>query len=176
MAHGLKTEAEALRIESAVIGIIGIQSLANEVQGHDSDEFGRIPLTELTSRYENKTVEIFEPTMLIRINRFYRSVHTEQELYEATRGKWKVGTRRDKAKYVCAVFRGIIREVYRIEKWVPSGSTLYKTSLQRNVHIPGRWEFVGFRADEATRNKYLNKSVEKYLNKGAQNPIKYLNC
>lgn len=38
-----------------------------------------------------------------------------------------------------------------------------------------RWEFVGQKADEAIRTKYIGKSVEHYLSRGAQNPIKYVN-
>jgi hypothetical protein len=48
---------------------------------------------------------------------------TESELYDATRASWKVGNRRSEAQYALAVFEGIVREVYEITAWMPSGST-----------------------------------------------------
>ncbi len=39
---------------------------------------------------------------------------TPAELYDATRASWKVGARRESAKYALAVFEGIVREVYEI--------------------------------------------------------------
>ena len=47
----------------------------------------------------------------------------ETELYDATRGIWKVGEERVKAKYAFAVFEGVIREVYEISQWLHAGST-----------------------------------------------------
>ena len=177
LAHGLKTEAEALRIESVVIGIVGIKFLTNNIQGYVSDVVGRIPLSQLIALYTGKPAEIIEPSILIRINLLYRYDMSANELYEATRGIWKVGPRRKKAEYAFAVFRGIIREVYSIDRWVPAGSTLYRTDVhKKDLHVPGRWEFVGRLAENATRGKYLNKSVEHYFTRGSQNPVTYANC
>jgi uncharacterized protein len=177
LAHGLDTEAEAFRIESVAIGIVGIQFLTNKVQGYESDVVGRIPLSQLIALYTGEPVEITEPSLLIRINRHYRYDLTEEELYEVTRGIWKVGMRREKTEYAFAVFRGIIREVYSIERWVPAGSTLYRTGVhKKDLHVPGRWEFVGRLADDAVRDKYINKSAENYFTRCSQNPVTYVNC
>lgn len=43
------------------------------------------------------------------------------------------------------------------------------------MELHNRWEFVGQKADEIVRSKYIRKSVEHYLSRGAQNPIKYVN-
>ena len=58
---------------------------------------------------------------LIRINELYRGGMNETELYDATRGIWKVGEERVKAKYAFAVFEGVIREVYEISQWLHAG-------------------------------------------------------
>jgi hypothetical protein len=176
VVHGLKSEIDAFRIESVVIGIIGIQSLTNVVHGYENDIIGRIPLAEIIALYAGEPAEITEPSILIRINRLYRYDMVDEEIYEATRGKWKIGSRRNKAKYAFAIFRGIIREIYLIEKWLPSGAMPYNTGVQKNRHIPGRWEFAGSLADGTIRGKYLNKSAEHYFARGAQNPITYVNC
>jgi len=38
----------------------------------------------------------------------------------------------------------------------------------------GRFFFSGTVADKPIREKYIDKSVEKYWPKGSQNPIKYV--
>ena len=176
LVHGLKSAAEALRIESIAIGLIGLKSLTNEVRGYGTDVVGRIPLSKLVALYINKPAEIAEPSILIRIGKTYGYDMSDDELYEATRGVWKVGVRREKAKYAFAVFRGSVRDVYEIDKWVPAGSTLYRTRMQNDVRRTGRWEFVGRKAEEAIRAKYLDRSVNQYFAQGAQNPITYVNC
>jgi uncharacterized protein len=37
------------------------------------------------------------------------------ELYEATHGWWRVGSRREKARYAMAVSHGVVRVVYEID-------------------------------------------------------------
>jgi hypothetical protein len=97
-----------------------------------------------------------------------------EALYEATRGIWKLGTRREGAKYVFALFEGVVREVYEIGEWHPAGTLEYKTRTVDSE--PVRWEFGGRVAPEAIRAKYLGRSVNAYLARHPQNPIKYVNC
>lgn len=158
------------------IDLIGVKTLSNKVRGYGSTSVGRAPLEQLIALYANEPVEIEEPSLLIRINRLYRYDMNEDELYESTRGVWKVGKRRENVEYAFAVFRGIVREVYQIKKWVPAGSTQYTTDIHGEVNIPGRWEFVGAIADPVIRNKYLDKSVANYFSSNSQNPITYVNC
>lgn len=122
----------------------------------------------------NNSVKIEEPSILIRINQKFREEMNQQELYETTRGVWKVGENRKKARLAFAVFKGIVKEVYQIESWYPAGSTQYQTRSDFNK--PERWEFIGHLAPEHIRMKYRNLSVEHYLAPNAQNPITYVNC
>lgn len=119
---------------------------------------------------------IQEKAMLITINKLYRSRMFEEELYEATRGIWKVSERRNKAELAFAVFQGIVREVYEILRWHPAGTLPYKYRDASSFVGLKRWEFEGKKASEDIRNKYVKKSVRKYMSKGNQNPIKYINC
>jgi hypothetical protein len=96
-------------------------------------------------------------------------------LYEATRGVWKVGPRRDGARYTLAVVGGVVQEVFDISYWQPALTTPYATrKLDANL-ARGRWEFIGKRAADAVRQRYRGKSVAHYFKKGAQNPIAYVN-
>jgi hypothetical protein len=45
---------------------------------------------------------------------------TPVELYDATRGVWRVNPSRHKAKYAFAVYEGIVKEVYEIKAWFPA--------------------------------------------------------
>jgi hypothetical protein len=72
LAHGLRDEKTALRIESAAIDLLGISNLTNAVRGWRGGELGRMPLSELAAFYEKRRVEIREPAVLIRINRLHR--------------------------------------------------------------------------------------------------------
>lgn len=42
--------------------------------------------------------------------------------------------------------------------------------------VEGRWEFLGHLAPDYIRDKYLNRSVQKYIPAHAQNPILYVNA
>jgi len=173
LAHGLPDKEAALRVEAAVIDLFNLDELANQVRGWRSIRLGRWPLADLIAHYEAKPVAIDDgdAVMLIRINKRYTPGISEDELYEATRYAWKVGKRREDARFACAVFEGIVREVYEIRgEWrkasPPEGET-WKGE---------RWEFVGKIADKSVRSKYLGRRVESYLPPGGQNPIRYVNC
>ncbi|MEO6060262.1 MAG: hypothetical protein ABIQ05_09895 [Candidatus Limnocylindria bacterium] len=122
-----------------------------------------------------RPAEIDDPLVLIRIPQLFRVGMSDKALYEATRGHWKVGERRDGAEYVLAVHLGVVLEAYAIERWQPAGTSLYATRPQRK-DPEGRWEFVGDIAPHAIRSKYVGRSVKEYLNRGNQNPIHYVNC
>jgi len=125
---------------------------------------------------------ISEPSILIRISKAYSDSLSENELYEYTRGRWKESKNRaEKAKYAFSVYKGVIKEVYLIEKWVPAGSTDsfrnddVNNELNDASFLKGRFEFIGEKAPEKTRKEYIGKSVAHYFKKGNSNPILYLN-
>jgi Uncharacterized protein conserved in bacteria len=174
LAHGLPDEATAYRIEAAAIDLLGLDSLSNLVRGWQSVRSGRRSLEELVTYYAAPPAVITDPVMLIRSNRLYWHGMPAQELYEATRGVWKVAKwRQQEVKYALAVFEGVVREVYTIESWHPAGQTPYQTRLAEAVNDPQRWEFVGHVAPEEVRNRYLYHSVTASFARNAQNPIAY---
>ena len=174
LIHGISDEEVALRVEAAVIDLLGVHTLCNEIRGWGSGEFGRAELGELVSMYMATPVEIDIPVILIRINQLFRYGMTPVELYDATRGVWKVGDNRHGAKYAFGVFDGIVREVYEIERWLPAGST-FSTRAPGGVHRDGRFEFVGRVAAEPLRSTYRLKSVREYFPAKSRNPIRYVN-
>lgn len=120
-------------------------------------------------------VDIDEPVMLIRISQLYERGMSSDELYDATRGHWKVTPDRHDARLALAVADGIVREVYEIHSWHQAGTTLSATDIHTTAPSD-RMEFVGRVADAKTRNKYIGRSVAHYFSYGNQNPIRYVNC
>ena len=118
---------------------------------------------------------VTEPALLIRIAKLYRVDMSPQELYEATRGVWKLGPDRDSAEYALCVADGIVREVYAIGAWHAAGTTPYATRPLSQVSILGRWEFSGKVAPQAVRGKYVGKSLAHYFEKGNASPVNYVN-
>jgi hypothetical protein len=173
--HGL-TDEEALIAESVAIDLLGVQGLANTVRGHESRTFGRMNVTTIAQLYDAKEVEITEDVVLINISRSFRHEMSSRDLYEYTRGEWKIGPRREKAEYAFAVFHQVVQEVYKIQGWYPARS-IYSERYEQydEPRHNGRWEFVGHPATKL-RKKYIGKSVAKYMSQGAQNPIRFENC
>jgi hypothetical protein len=160
LRHGL-TANEALEIESACIDLLGLDNLTNIVNGHNTWERGLKSVDEICQFYAAKIITIIEPAIIITVNRFYERFMSADRLYKVTRSAWKVAKyRREKVKYAFASYKGIVREVYRIESW--------NFKADEN-----RWEFIGSIAETEIRDKYLNHSLENYIAKGSQNPIKY---
>lgn len=123
-----------------------------------------------------REVTILEPSVLIRISRLYHERMSPVELYEATRGVWKMGVRRNEAEYAFSVADGEIKEVYRIEAWLPAGTQFYETRPRKDIEIEGRWEFKGEIASNDMRAHYIGRSVKGYFSQGAAYPVTYLNC
>ena len=128
LSHELSDEETALRIEAAVIDLLGLDNLTNLVRGWQSVQFGRKPSEELVPYYAAKPTDIKDAVILIRINQRYRHGMSSQQLYEATRCIWKLSPHRaERATYAFAHFEGIVREVYEIEQWHPAGTLEYET-------------------------------------------------
>ena len=175
LIHGIENEETALRVESAIIDLIGINKLTNKQSGWKSATFGRMSLKQIVSTYSKQEINIEESGILIRINQMFRYSMTEMELYDYTRGRWKINIDRAKtAKYAFAVYDGIIQEVYSVYTWLEAGKIMSTRIDKENSE--DRFEFIGDIAEDEIRNKYRYKSVEHYFRKGNANPIMYLNC
>ncbi len=165
--HGM-TEKEAFEVESALIDIYKLEGLLNKVGGHDMEQRGRMTDREIRARYCAAPIRIREPALLIIVNRLWERNISPERLYEITRGNWVVGPRREKARYAFSVYKGVVREVYRIDGW-RQAKVRRKDQAQQN-----RWRFRGGVATELQR--YVGRSVASYLKPGAQSPVRYLNC
>jgi len=115
-------------------------------------------------------VQVRHNAILLTINRYYRKTMTPLELYEMTRGIWRVGPRRNEAEYALALYKGKVLEVYRIVQWYPAGTLEYQTRNSSEFKNSGRWEFSGEVAPHEIRDEYF----DCYVGKAGQNPIRYV--
>ncbi len=180
--HGM-TESEALAVEAVLIDHIGLSNLTNQVAGHGTNTLGRMSLEQVRSRYAAEKIEIFDvPVVLFRLNRSFRysmagddaSPDDRLELYEATRGTWKIGASRNEMRYAMAVYDNVIQEIYEIKDWQPAGTAMYKTRLDVNGLNPERHEFVGHRCEEeSVRAKYIGGDVKAWFPHGFTGSFRY---
>jgi GTP pyrophosphokinase len=125
-----------------------------------------------TSVVSPREVVIDEPALLFRISQLWSGALTPEELYDATRGYWRVGRAREQAQLAMAVADGLIREVFVIDGWHPAGTTPSSSKTHRDVPA-GRWEFTGRLAPTTIRAKYVGQSVAGLFPRGSQNPVCY---
>jgi len=167
LRHGL-TEKEAFQVESALIDYIGLDDLANKVVGHHAHAQGRMSISDIIATYRAEAITVTEPSLFIIVNRLFQRGMNAEQLYEITRGNWVLGLRRNRAKFAFTIFRGVVREVYTIQDWqlVQARNPAQKQQ--------SRWRFTGELASHL--HHYVGGNVEAYLKRGAQSPIKYINC
>lgn len=121
------------------------------------------------------TIEINIRAVAININQTYRPHLSDDQLYDFTRGVWRLDRdRAEGAKYAFAVFQGKIVEVYEINKWHRAGRTEYVTGRTfTDKELATRFEFTGRIASPAIREQYVGKLLSE---QHSQNPIKYFKC
>lgn len=182
LAFGLD-EQTAFKMEAAAIDLIGFDNLTNKVVGHGARRAGRMTVEEVQARIQPEPIgQIDEPCVLIKINSSFpdSASRTDQELYDATRGMWKlnIDQARRRAKYVLSIYGGIVREVYEVDDWYPANTTVYSEVSQNwrgteGYKTEGRIEFVGKIAAEPIRKKYLWKSVSHLYKPGNASSVMY---
>ena len=176
LAFGLD-ETTAFKVEAAAIDLVGFGNLTNQVVGHGAKRFGRMRLDEVHGKLSSKPIERFDDDcVLIRIRDSYADTgkQSAMDLYDATRGVWKVSLASARnAKFALAVFGGTVREVYEIAAWLPAEATMYSDTVRKYDSVD-RFEFVGRVASEEIQARYRWKSVAHLFKQGAANPIMYV--
>ena len=126
-------------------------------------------MSNLDPTYPEDSLEIIEPAMLIRINELFRDDLSAKGLYDATRSCWRVSLdRANNVQYVLSVYKGVVREVYRVNSWTAADPKAHEKN-------EGRFEFIGEIAEDEVRDKYKLHSVKHYFKKGNIAPFMYVN-
>jgi hypothetical protein len=172
LVHGVEDETTIKKIEAAIIDLIGKNKLTNKVGGYESSDFGRMDLEQIKAKYSSDIANISENVLLIKLTDSFRYNMDPMDLYDYTRGIWKIGPKRNRVDYAFAVYDGIIQETYKVLEWFEAGTTFTNRVDIDDWRKVQRWEFIGSISEEM-RKKYRYKSAGHYYKLGNRNPIKY---
>ncbi len=122
---------------------------------------------------ELKREDITENIAIIKINKSYNEDLSELELYDITRGCWKRKLESvQKAEYVLAVAFGIVKEVYKVDKWVPAYD-LHRETIPFDADLEkGRIGFFGKIAIDSIKSKFIGRNVNGLYKRGEADPVK----
>lgn len=194
-------ETDALAFESIAIDAVGLENLTNLVSGHNSERCP-ISLSEKVlheAKIEHKMlgIKINRSFPQYFPNRLYDSANPDhqQKLYECTTQQWVLRAERLKSegiKYYCAVYQGIILDVFELDADKPYLSMADAVNHKLITRLPdGRDKIAGFHhrllakdeidpkrvmlfghpAPTEIRNRYQDTKV---LDNNGQNSIMYL--
>jgi hypothetical protein len=154
-------EKTAFSIESVCIDLLGIENLNNKVRGHGAD-FKRLPIYELSSILMGEEVSVLNEHkgVAFLLEKTFDNSFGDLELLEHTRGIWRRKQPPD-VKYAFATFRGVVKEVYEIHSWVPAGTQEYFTRNLDPKKAINRFEFVGKKAPDQVRDRYVGNLIQK---------------
>ena len=176
--HGIPTDLQAYEVEAAVIDALrltGCPLTGNMAKGHGHAKRGLARASVVASLYKPpRAPAITMPAVLIKIPFYWTPQISSAELYEATRGWWKLSSSRCQAATVAfSVSKGVIRGVYRVGKWRARRRGDRDWKYDARSSYP-RWGFDGKEAPNLAH--FLNTSVAHHYRRGDRAPVKYLNC
>jgi hypothetical protein len=101
--------------------------------------------------------------LLLRLNKSWHDGISAEDLYEITRAWWVISpANAQRVERVLAVAGGIVREVYRPTRWLPSP-------------VEGLENRLGFEGAVAPdRGTYVGSDVSRLFRHGSANPVRYL--
>lgn len=177
--HGLN-EKIAYQIEASLIDVFRfIPSFNDFVSGNiqggvNSIENGLMSSEEIKRKYNALPLDyIPNDTIIININSSYKRASGKDKLYKATKERWRMNkSRLKKIKYVLSEYRGVIVEVFEVQKWYPI-KRQYNPGTKKAGKIYTGYGFDGQIAHDSIRDLYINKSVAHKKKRGASNPIMY---
>jgi hypothetical protein len=178
--HGLE-ESEAFQLEASLIDTLKYCGLllSNIVGGHNSIEKGLMTSEEIVRLYNAQPLnQMGVDCILININKTYKRGNGTDPIYQATKETWLISEWRiPQIKYVLSEFRGMIVEVFEVEKWYPKQRNKNKT-IDKEKNIKIQIDVIGYGFDgnvapDEIRNLYINKSVAHLKQKGSAQVIRY---
>ncbi len=176
LTHGIDTETEVYKMEAAIIDALNYlgYGLTNEVSGHHAAETGCMTTEEIIRLYHAERLERIEDNCaVININGQYSRSMGHDAIYKATKEAWRIGKRRlGSIKYVLSEYRGLIVEVFEVERWYEVTRT-YGPLKQKAGQTYIAYGFEGKVANESVRSLYINKSIADRKVRGRANPISY---
>ncbi len=166
--HGITSSKMAYEVEAALID--AYPGLTNRTSGHGSGDYGSQHVEEIIRAYDAEPFEVRERLILISIGVFFG--REEYSVYEAVRAVWKLDvTRAGNYKLVLARHKALVVGAYRPDRWLEATPDNFP---RLEAEVPGRWGFEGKPAEDVW-DDYVGKRVpDRFLKKGAANPVRYI--
>jgi hypothetical protein len=164
-------EPEEARLVEAVL-IDAYPGLSNIMGGEGSNDYGPMHASQLRTKYKaEELVGVLDKDknyLLISIN----SSISDMQIYDATRYAWRLDiARAEKAHYVLAESRGILRAVSKATSWHNANNEVFKGFPNHgNEGMEKRYGFVG----KQIKNTGYEGKRTPARSKGAANPIRYI--
>ena len=154
-------EKTSFTIESVCIDLLNIKNLTNMVRGH-GDNTKRLPINELASIFEEEEIDVLpeHKGLAFLLEKTYQHSFGDIELFEHTRGMWYRPSR-EGVKFAFATFRGIVKEVYEINCWVPANTQQYFTRVLDPEKVSESSRVCRQKAQQDVRNRYVGKLMKK---------------
>jgi len=177
--HGLNGKT-AYQIEASLIDTFRyIPSFNDFVSGNiqggiNSIENGLMSSEEVKRKYNALPLNsIPNNTIIININGSYKNASGTNKIYMATKERWRMkDPRAGHIKYVLSEYKGLIVEVFEVNKWYAI-ERAYNPGSKKHGQTYTGYGFNGQVASNKIRGLYINKSVAHKKKRGASNPIIY---
>ncbi len=168
------SEDGAFKIEASLIDLVNHikpDTLKNQISGQGVAE-GIYDAIDLSTALCATELSAEIPLLVIKIERRWSELVAkhgsgsgvpQNEIYDATKGDWKLNiSRAKKAACVLAVARGIVRAVFVPSGWEDAGYDNRKKMISQ--------------IDNTKYHHLIGTSVAHMFERGSQNPIRYLQC
>ena len=182
--HGIENEKVAYEIEAAVMSACeliqeyGVGTSAVEllnIAGEHGSDKGVLSVLDIQLAYNaGEAPPITEQVVILKISKRWKFGMRPADLMESTWGWWPYRKEMNQAKFAFAVSSGIIRGVYKIEKWRERKEG--DRGWTRGEKPGTRWGFPDGCKEAPELNVYLNKSVKHLFKTGNAHSITLLNC
>ena len=183
VVHDRLLEAEALAAEAALINYLTYVSpnmLTNIQGGHHSHGAMNVEAySDHCGAEELPLSEILENVIVIKINRLYTSDLELEDIKEKVRGHWRISQRRaSKAKYIFAVYRGLIVGIYELERWYSSTeiTPMFPRPKEIGTRDLANRKYCTCQTvlpESEVGKRYFKKTISAF-SKATRNPISYI--
>lgn len=165
VAHNL-SEEEANCVESAVYNILG-KSLNGELSNTNKTPRSTLLLPDDIKKMETDIFNPTEPIATLFIFPIHNSLKEKGDIYNATRGRWKVGNtyRNKKPAYAVGVKEFMSEGAFKIKEWQKTEDNKYEFNCYEKKELDKNEKSL---LDQMT-NKYfypIIKKAEGYWNRG----------
>jgi len=163
------TKREALLIESSVIKSHSLDKLTNINHGYQGNVPVKVNEIEIAI---SEPIEKFPYNVLfLKINRLWKNSSSEEELYDAIRGYWRLSKKKfSKIDFVIGVTNGISRVIVKPKenKLFEAGNDEYRKNAPRkgefyNEKFKGKFYFLIEKAPDEIIKKFLNKNFIRFV-------------